>query len=93
MELEDKAKVIASVWGGQNLFNSFSLQCFALVYSKEKVEFILFFQINRGIKASGARNWTNIAPQLDATTFALSSNSILLCFKNSDLQEEGGGTP
>ena len=62
MELEDKAKVVASVWGGQNL--------------KEKVEFILFFQMDRGKTASAAMNWTNCAPQTEAMTFALSSTVI-----------------
>ena len=38
--VEAKAKVVASFWG-QNLFNS-------LVVLQEKVEFILFFQIDRG---------------------------------------------
>ena len=52
---------------------------FALVYLKENVELILFFQIDQGKTASAARNWTNsVVPQTDATTFALSSNSILL---------------
>ena len=44
----------------------------------EKVEFILFFQIDWGKTPSAARNWTNFVPQTDATTFAFSSNSILL---------------
>ena len=34
--------------------------------------------VDRDKTASAARNWTNIAPQTDATTFALPSVSILL---------------
>ena len=46
-----------------NSYRSYSrASCFALVYLKEKVEFILFF---------------NYTKSPDATTFALSSNSIL----------------
>ena len=79
IELEDKAKVVASVCGGQNLFKSFPrYSCFVLVYLKEKVEYILFFQIDWGKTASAARNWTNFSPQTDVTTFDSSSNSILL---------------
>ena len=55
MELEDKAKVIASV-GGRICSIPRRASCFALVYLKEKVKFILFFQINRGKTASAARN-------------------------------------
>ena len=58
IELEDKAKVVASVCGGQNLFNSLPrYSCFVLVYLKEKVEFILFFQIDHCKNSySAARN-------------------------------------
>ena len=80
IELEYKAKVVASVWGAEfvQFLASCRASCFDLVYLKEKVEFILFYQINRGKTASAARNGTNFAPQTDATTFALSTNSILL---------------
>ena len=52
--------------------------CFALVYLKEKVEFILFFLIDRGKKLARQGIEHVFGPQTDATTFALSSNSILL---------------
>ena len=45
---------------------------------EEKVEFILFFQIERGKTASEVRNLINFALQTDATTFAFASVSILL---------------
>ena len=104
MELEDKAKGPSHLFGGQNL-SICSIPChagcFALVYLKEKVEFLLFFQIDRGKTASAARNWANFAPQTDAATFALSSNSILLlckgCWKivvcNDDIQTRLCFTP
>ena len=49
-----------------------------LVDLKEKVDCILFFQIDRGKTASAARNLIYVAPQIDATTFAFASVSILL---------------
>ena len=44
--------------------------CFASVDLKEKVEFILFFQMDRGKIASAARTTINSAPPKDAKTFA-----------------------
>ena len=44
MELEGKAKVVASDWGAEFVFPCHA-SCFDLVYLKEKVEFILFFEI------------------------------------------------
>ena len=78
MELEDKAKVVESIWGGRICSIPWRSMCFAMVYLKEMVKFILFFQIDRGKTASAARNWTNFATQTDATICALSSNYILL---------------
>ena len=45
---------------------------------EEKVQFILFFQTDGGKTASAARNWRNVAPQTDATTFSFAYVSILL---------------
>ena len=45
---------------------------------EEKVQFILFFQTDGGKTASAARNWRNVVPQTDATTFAFAYVSILL---------------
>ena len=72
IELEFKAKVtsVCSI--------PCRASCFTLDYLKKKVEFILFFLIDRGRTVSAQRNWTNFAPEMDATTFVLSSNSILL---------------
>ena len=64
---EAKAKVVACIWEAE--FVPFLACCFAVVYLKEKVEFILFFQIARGKTASAARNSTSFAPQTAATTF------------------------
>ena len=50
MEREAKAKVDGYVWGAE------FIQFFASVDLKEKVEIILFFQIDRGKIASRARN-------------------------------------
>ena len=74
--------VVSSVWGTEIVVLPCRASNFALVYLKEKVEFILFSQINRGKTASAARNWSNSVPQTDATTFALSSNSIILLWVN-----------
>ena len=80
METEANAKVVASVfWGcGHNLYNSLQRYLFCLGRIGRKVEFSLFFQIDRGKTASAARNWINSAPQTEATTFAFASVSILL---------------
>ena len=50
MEREAKAKVVASIWGAK------FVQFPALVDLEEKVEFMLFFQIDRGNTDSRARN-------------------------------------
>ena len=66
---------------GQNLFDSLPCLltcCFASVVLKETVEFNRLFQTDRGKTACSARNWTNSAPQTDATTFALPPVSMLL---------------
>ena len=75
MELEDKAKVVASV--------QFLAALAVLPLSIWKKRFILFFQIDWGKTASAARNWTNFAPQTETATFALSSYSILLLWQRS----------
>ena len=49
---------------------------------KQTVELNRFFQIDRGKTASAAKNWTNSAPQTDATSFTLPSVSILLLCPN-----------
>ena len=46
--MEREAKVVASVWGAE------FIQFLALVDLEEKVEFILFFLIDRGKIASAA---------------------------------------
>ena len=67
------------LFGGQNLFNSLPHLMFCLgQFERKGLIHPTFLQINRGKTASAARNWTNFVPQTDATTFALSSNSILL---------------
>ena len=77
METEDKARVVVSVWGVKCV--QFLVALSVLPRSFERKGWIQpFFQIYRDKTASMARNWTNSAPQTDATTFALSSNSILL---------------
>ena len=47
METEAKAKAVAPVWGEEFIYPC-RASCFASVYLEEKVEFILFFQIDRG---------------------------------------------
>ena len=64
------------LFGGKICWISCRAHCFASVDLEETVKFFLFFQIDRGKTANAARNWTHSAPQTDATTFALSSNSI-----------------
>ena len=75
MEREGKAKVVASIWGTE--FVQF-LACFASVDLEEKDEFNRFFQIDRGKTDSAAKNLTNSVPQIDETTFAFASLTILL---------------
>ena len=60
METEDKAKVVASVWGTTfvKFLAALSASCFASVYLEETVEFILFSQSKRGKTAYAARNWS-----------------------------------
>ena len=59
METEAKAKVVASVWGG-GCGKIYPIPCCASYFAyydlEEKVEFILFFQIEQGKAASVARN-------------------------------------
>ena len=47
METEDKAKVVASIFGGQNVFNFFPRSCFPSVYLEETVQNskVFFFKI------------------------------------------------
>ena len=92
METEFKAKVVASVWGAK--FVKF-LAALAVVSRFERNvrikpflpnrldELNRFFQLDRGKTASAAKNWTNVVPQTDATTFALPSVSILLLWGRS----------
>ena len=56
MEREAKAKVVASVWGPDFCSIPCCTICFASVSFEETVEFILFFQVDRGKTASAARN-------------------------------------
>ena len=64
---------------GDRVFsNPCRASCFVSVDMKEKLEFILFFQIDLGKKLYAARNRTNSVPQTEATTFAFASGSILL---------------
>ena len=46
MEREAKAKVVASVWGAEFVHFLAALAVLLLVNLEEKVELILFFQIN-----------------------------------------------
>ena len=57
--------------GGQKSFNSLPCysSCFVSVDMQEKVEFILFFQIDRGKTASAARNWMNFPLLLSPSFF------------------------
>ena len=92
MELEDRAKVVASDWGTESLPH---YSCFASVVLKQTVELNHLFQTDRGKTASSARgtfeinhlfqkdqgNTASAARILSPNptrTFALSSNSILL---------------
>ena len=76
METEGRAQVLASAWWAEFIqFLAALAACFfASVDLEEKVEFILFFQIDRG---KIARNWINSAHKTDTTTFAFASVSIL----------------
>ena len=78
MELEDKAKVVASVCG-QNLFYSLPRQLFCLCLCERKGRVHSNFP-NRPRQNSQCGKELNkfCAPQTDTTTFALPSNSILL---------------
>ena len=92
IKTEEKAKVVASVWG-KNLFNCCHASYFAYddlnyrVYMwnkghkddlKAKDEFILFFKIVIGKTASAARNWIHpTPPHTAATTFPFASVFIL----------------
>ena len=48
--------------GGRTCSISCRASCFAAVDLEETVEFMLFFQIDRGKIVSAARKWTNFAP-------------------------------
>ena len=77
----DLGSVLGSIWiriqeASANADPENVFSCCLLFLDQD--EFNLFFQIDQGKTTSPARNWTNSAPQTDATTFALSSNSILL---------------
>ena len=61
MELEDKAKVVASVVGRICSISCRS-SCFALDYLKEKVEFNLFFHIDRCKRAIAWQGIEQILP-------------------------------
>ena len=50
MELEDKAKIVASVWGAK------FVHFLAKVYLEETGEFILFFETDLGKTVSAASN-------------------------------------
>ena len=67
-------------WGQKPRQRSWAVfvQFLAAVYLKETVLFNRFLQIDRGKTDSAARNWTNLASQIDATTSALASVPILL---------------
>ena len=74
MERKAKAKVVASVWGRIALAIPCRASCFASVDLEENVEFILFFQIDRGKIASAARNWINSSPPPNRR------DNLCLCF-------------
>ena len=59
LELEDKGKVVASVWGTESL----PRKMFCLGQFEKKDEFDLSFQIDQGKTANATRNWTNSAHQ------------------------------
>ena len=67
MELEDKAKVVASDWGTEFVqFLAALAVCLGRFGRRSNSSY-------QGKTASAARNGTNSTPQSDATTFALSS--------------------
>ena len=72
MELEDKAKVVASVCGAEIITFLALLAVLPWSIWKKRLNSPYSF------KWTKARDWTKSASQTDATTFALSSNSILL---------------
>ena len=77
-------KGCVSVWGAQFIQFLAALGFFFPWSIRKKRLFLSFFQINRGKTASVARNWINVVPQTDTTTFAFASASILLlCFQLS----------
>ena len=71
MELEDKAKVVASVWEAKFVHFLAALAVLSRMIWKNRMNSTFFFQIDQGKIASWARNGKNSAPQTDATTFAL----------------------
>ena len=66
------------VFGGQNLFKSLPRQlfCLGLFERKGRIHPIFPNRLRQNIQRG--KELTNSVPQTDATTFALSSNSILL---------------
>ena len=92
IKTEEKAKVVSSVWGRQNLFNSSSHYCSCFAWDdfewkdelhqdgmEEKDEFILLSKIVPDKIPSAARNWIKYSPpQTEATTFTFSSVLFLL---------------
>ena len=84
MELKDKAKVVASVWGVEFVqFLAALAVLFALVYLKAKGRIHPIFPNGPRQNQQRGKELHKFCPQTDATTFALSSNSILLLCSNS----------
>ena len=78
MELEDKAKVVLSGWGAEIVQFLAMLTVLPRSVWKNRMNLTVSSKWTKGKTASAARNLTNFGPQTDATTFALSSNSIRL---------------
>ena len=82
IETEGKAKVVVSVWGAEfvQFLAALAVLLRGLFERKGEIHPIFPNRPKKNSYSSAARNWTNFAPQTDATTFALSSNpSLLLC--------------
>ena len=56
IQTEAKAKVVVSVWGAEFIQFLAALAVFLSVDLEEKVEILLFFQIDRGKIVSAAKN-------------------------------------
>ena len=80
MELEDKAKVVASVWGAEfvQFLAALARSLFVSVDLEETVESSFSFKSTEAKQLSRQGIKHILAPQTDASNFALSSNSILL---------------